>query len=335
MKSFFSSLIILCLSQYASGYAVQPQMQNQAPAPMPSAVRQSMQALGDLEVYLVDMEKSKSGQKFGKPLNITRRPGYDNQPIFTPDSHSILYTSMREDYQTDIYKYSIKDSSTSRITKTSESEYTPSILPADGKSIVVVRVEPDSTQRLWRFDANGDNPSVLLDSVKGVGYYGWLGASHLGLFVLGRERNLPFTLQITPFDAVNPHGTGLPKPDTIETKIGRCIRRVPTSIAGSQLAASFVHKLSDSVWMIKRVNLNNRIMSQICPTVSGAEDYLWTQNGTLIMGQGLKLFARHPRKDSGWREIADFSTSIATGYIKRLAISPDEKRVVFVVQEKP
>jgi hypothetical protein len=334
MQSFFcSSLIILCLSQYVSLFAVQAQMQNQAP--MPNAIRQSMQALGDLEVYVVDIEKSKSGLKAGKPVNITRRPGYDNQPVFTPDSRSILYTSMREDYQTDIYKYIIKDSSTSRITKTSESEYTPSILPADGQSIVVVRVEQDSTQRLWRFDANGDNPLVLLDSVKGVGYYGWLGASHLGLFVLGRERNLPFTLQLTPFDAANPHGAGLPKPDTIETKIGRCIRRVPTSIAGSQLAASFVHKVSDSVWMIKRVNVKNRIVSQICPTIPTAEDYLWTQNGTLVMGQGLKLFARHARKDSGWHEIADFSTSISAGYIKRLAISPDEKRIVFVVQEKP
>lgn len=316
--------------------AIPNQAQTQAPtAQMPSSIRQSMQALGDLEIYMVDIEKSKSTFKAGKPLNITRRPGYDNQPAFTPDNRAILYVSIREDFQADIYRYTIKDSSTTQITKTPESEYTPSTLPADGKSIVVVRVEPDSTQRLWRFDADGTNPTMLLDSVKRVGYYGWLGASAMGLFVLGRERDLPFTFQLTPFDAENPHGKGLPKPDTIESKVGRCIRRVPSSVAGSQLAASFVHKANDSVWMLKRVNVRNRIVSQICPLVRGAEDYAWSQNGTLIMGQGLKLFARHVRKDNAWREIADFTSTIQSGYIKRLALSPDEKRLVFVVQEKP
>ncbi|MFY8001697.1 MAG: TolB family protein [Candidatus Kapaibacteriota bacterium] len=302
---------------------------------IPSSIRQSMQALGDLELFLVDIEKSKSALKIGKPVNITRRAGYDNQPSFTPDNRAILYVAMREDMQSDVYRYDIKDSATTQITKTPESEYTPTVIPADGKSIMVVRVEPDSTQRLWRFDANGANPTMLLDSTKRVGYYGWLGASNLGLFVLGRSRGEGFSLQISPFDAENPHGTGLPKPDSIESSIGRCIRRVPTSIAGSPLAASFVHKLNDSLWMIKRVNVKNRIVSQICPTVRGAEDYAWMQNGTLIMGRDLKLFARHARKDNAWREIADFTGVIAKGYIKRLALSPDEKRLVMVVQENP
>lgn len=332
MSSLVLRIVVFCVFFPT---LLQAQGQSQTSPPMPAAIRQSMQALGEPELYLADIEKSKSGLKLGTPINITRRPGYDNQPSFTPDSRSILYSSMREDFQTDIYKYSIKDSSTVRLTNTTESEYSPSIFPADGQSIIVVRVEKDSTQRLWRFDASGGNPQVLLDSVKGIGYYGWLGASSLGLFVLGRERNLSFTLQITSFDAENPHGAGLPKPDTIESKIGRCIRRVPSSIAGSQLAASFVHKINDSAWMLKRVNVKNRIVSQICPTVTGAEDYVWTGNGTVIMGQGLKLFARHARKDNAWHEIADFSKTISVGYIKRLALSPDEKRLVFVVQEKP
>lgn len=334
MMYFFSFLCLYVFLEMAQAQA--PQAQSSASsAQMPGSIRQSMQALGDLELYVVDVEKSKSAIKLGTPLNITRRPGYDNQPSFTPDNRAILYVSMREDFQTDVYRYNLKDSTTTQITKTPESEYTPTTLPADGKSIVVVRVEADSTQRLWRFNADGTNPTVLLDSVKRIGYYGWLGASHLGLFVLGRQRGEAFSLRISPFDAENPHGTGLPKPDSIESNIGRCIRRVPVSIAGSQLAASFVHKINDSLWMLRRVNVRNRIVSQLCPTLQGAEDYAWMQNGTLIMGQGLKLFAHHVRKDNAWREIADFSTSIKAGYIKRLSISNDDKRLVFVVQEKP
>lgn len=306
-----------------------------SPASLPANIRQSMQALGELELYMIDIEQTKSTWNCSKPVNISRNAGYDNQPVFSPDNRFVYYVSMRESAQTDVYRYNIKDSSTMQITNTPESEYTPSIMPSDGKSIVVVRVEPDSTQRLWRFDANGSNPTLLLDSVKRVGYYGWLGSSALGLFILGQERGQAYSLHISRFDADNPHGSGLPKPDSIESKIGRCIRRVPTILSGTQNAASFVHKVTDSLWMIKRVNVNNRIVSQICPALEGAEDYAWTRHGTLIMGRGLQLFIRNARKDNAWKKIADFTNVLPQGYIKRLALSPDEKRLVFVVQEKP
>ncbi len=318
-------LAFLCATAYAQ----------QQTASMPNSIRQSMQALGELELYMVDMEQGKQSWKCSTPVNISRNAGYDNQPAFTPDNRSVLYVSMRESAQTDVYRYNIKDSSTVRLTNTPESEYTPSIMPADGKSIVVVRVEQDSTQRLWRFDADGSRPMLLLDSVRRVGYYGWLGASYMGLFVLGQVRGEAYSLRITPFDAENPHGTELPKPDSIQSNIGRCIRRVPSILSGSQNAASFVDKSNDSVWMIKRVNVRNRIVSQICPALPGAEDYAWTRNGTLIMGRGLELFARNPRKDNAWKKIADFTPTLTNGYIKRLTLSPDEKRLVFVVQEKP
>lgn len=306
-----------------------------SPAALPASIRQSMQALGELELYMVDIEQTKSTWNCSKPVNISRNAGYDNQPVFSPDNRFVYYVSMRESAQTDVYRYNIKDSSITQVTNTPESEYTPSIMPTDGKSIVVVRVEPDSTQRLWRFDANGSNPTLLLDSVKRVGYYGWLGSSALGLFILGQERGQAYSLHLSRFDADNPHGSGLPKPDSIESKIGRCIRRVPSILSGSQNAASFVHKMNDSLWMIKRVNVSNRIVSQICPALEGAEDYAWTRNGTLIMGRGLQLFIRNARKDNSWKKIADFTGVLSQGYIKRLALSPDEKRLVFVVQEKP
>ena len=48
--------------------------------------------------------------EIGPAVNITNNPGYDNQPFFTPDGRSVLFTSVRGPAgttQTDIYRYDI------------------------------------------------------------------------------------------------------------------------------------------------------------------------------------------------------------------------------------
>src|SRR5206468_3714365 len=82
-------------------------------------------------------------------INITNRPGYDNQPSF--DGPAILYTSIRNG-QADIYRF--EDGIHAPVTSTPESEYSAALTP-DGNAITVVRVERDSTQRLWRFPKDG------------------------------------------------------------------------------------------------------------------------------------------------------------------------------------
>jgi len=93
----------------------------------------------------------------GRAVNITRTPGYDNQPSFTPDGTAILFTSNRGAAQTDIYRYTIATGETARLTNTPESEYSPTVTP-DGTHVSVVRVEADGTQRLWRFTLDGRDP---------------------------------------------------------------------------------------------------------------------------------------------------------------------------------
>jgi WD40-like Beta Propeller Repeat len=332
-----------------------------------SAVCAYAQVAGETDIYLVDVIKArtksaraKSTKKrsqpaalpepavggmsakrlaFSLPVKVTYHAGYDNQPSFTPDNRALLFVSVREGTQSDIYRFSLKDSTTTRLTNTpDESEYSPSVMPSDGRSIAVVRVEKDSTQRLWRFSESGTAIAPILKNVKPVGYYGWIGASNLVMFILGTgaKANKPetFTLQTAAISESASAGGIEVRTDTAATNIGRCLRRIPVSIAGGQLAASFVQKAGkDSAWSMKRVNIKNRIVSFICPTVPGSEDYVWMQNGTLLMADGTKLFVRQPRKDNEWHVVADFAQVIPKGAIKRLALSQDEKRLAFVVQE--
>ena len=147
--------------------------------------------------------------EIGKPINISNSPGYDNQPAFTPDGQSVLFTSVRGGRKpdpansaatgSDIYRYEIATERLSQVTNTPEAEYSPTVTP-DGGHISVIRVEADGTQRLWRFALDGTQPELVLRDIKPVGYHAWGSASALVLFVLGQQGQ-PATLQVA--DAPN------------------------------------------------------------------------------------------------------------------------------------
>jgi len=48
------------------------------------------------DIFLAPIRMQNDKPTVGRPVNITQRPGYDNQPSFTPDSRSVLFTSVRE-----------------------------------------------------------------------------------------------------------------------------------------------------------------------------------------------------------------------------------------------
>src|SRR5258706_516454 len=81
--------------------------------------------LPNTDIFLMSMTLKDGKYAFGKPLNITNREGYDNQPSFISSGKKILYSSKREKDQTDIFIYNIKDSTTTQLTRTNNSEYSP------------------------------------------------------------------------------------------------------------------------------------------------------------------------------------------------------------------
>jgi hypothetical protein len=261
------------------------------------------------DIFLVDIETGAGRLIFNQPVNITRREGYDNQPYFLPDGASLLFTSIREGAQPDIYRYTISDKSTTQMTRTTEGEYSPT--PA-GKFFSVIRVEADQTQRLWKFPFDGSAPSLVLENVKPVGYHCWLDENTLALFVLGR----PATLQIAD--------TRTGKAETVESNIGRSLHRHP-----QRGTLTFVHKLSETEWLIKEMDTKTRKTATIIKTLAGSEDYAWTRDGVILMASGAKLFKFDPAKDKEWQPAADFaSAGIKT--ITRLALSPRGDKLALV-----
>ena len=247
----------------------------------------------------------------GQPVRITDWKGYNNQPAFLPDGRSLLYTSIRSDKQADIYKYDIKNRVTTRVTETTESEFSPTLTP-DGHFISVVRVEADGTQRLWKFPLGGGKPSLVLERIKPVGYHTWIDQNTLALFVLGR----PNTLQIV--ELTGEHHT------IIADNIGRATKRIP-----QQNRLSFVHRVSDQEWLIKTYDLDTHRIASLIKTLPGSEEYAWTPSGILLAAKDAKLFAWQPGVDKDWRLIADFASAGLKG-ITRIAINKDGQHLAIV-----
>jgi len=183
----------------------------------------------------------------------------------------------------------------------------------DGKSISVVRVEADGTQRLWKFPLAGGAPMLILETIKPVGYHLWIDDHTLALFILGK----PNTLQLVD--------TRTEEAETIAENPGRILRRIP-----HQNKLSFVHKISDQEWMIKAYDLQTRQIAPITQTFTGVEDYAWTPAGDLLMAKEAKLFVRK-KSDWAWQEVADFS-SAGLKTITRIAVSPNGDKIAFVAR---
>lgn len=303
--------------------AVNARAQQPSPSPSPTPAPPP-----DTDIFVVEMKLAGARMEFGRPANVTNRPGYDNQPSFTPDGRAVLFSSQREGSQTDVYRYDLSTAQTTRITSTPESEYSPTVTP-DGRFFSVVRVEADQTQRLWKFPLAGTGqPALVMTDVKPVGYHLWIDARTLALFVLGAEGR-PHTLQLAVLGRRPGEVVEL---STMATNIGRSFQHVP----GQRDAFTFVHKLAPDNWLIKTVDLKSHRTTQLARTLPGSEDYARLPDGSLLMAREAKLFRLDPAAAQDWQEVADFSSACGGPCrITRLALRPRADRLAFVAQPAP
>src|SRR5436305_12884434 len=70
----------------------------------------------DTDIFLATLTVEDGTITVGKPENMTKSPGYDNQPAFTPEGDAVLFTSVRGGKQTDIYRYDLATPETTPVT---------------------------------------------------------------------------------------------------------------------------------------------------------------------------------------------------------------------------
>ena len=260
------------------------------------------------EIYLADLKIGQSDFAISNLKNITARPGYDNQPSFHPDKPIVYFSSFNSEGRSDIKAFNFKTQETTLFTETTEREYSPTVTP-DKKFISCIIQRDNNAQDLGQYPIAGGAPQVIINHLI-VGYHAWLNPNGLLLFVLGEPNTLrTFDLR-TKRDSV------------IQKSIGRALHKIP-----GQNAISFVDK-SESVWKIKR--FDGKTIETICETLPNREDLAWTPDGKIIMSDGRQLFYYDTKSNDGWKL---FFASKQDG-ITRIAVSPNGKKIAFVVAEK-
>ena len=273
------------------------------------------QAPSGTEIWAFRISGSSPTIDVGSAVRVTERPGYDNQPHFPPGQRLVLYTAIDSVGQADIWSFDLRSGERKNVTRTApESEYSATVMPSLSR-FSAIRVEADSTQRLWSFESGGTNPQVILKDIAPVGYHAWLNEDTLALFVLGQ----PATLQV----ASATQGTG----EVGAENIGRSLHRIP-----GRPAFSFVQLDGSGAGQIMEYDPATGEITFIAPLLEGNEFYAWTPAGVILMGQGSSLFRWAPGESEAWKEVIDLEAAGILG-ISRIALSPEGDWIAVVAQD--
>jgi len=292
----------------------------------------------DTDIWVADVIGEGTSLHLGTPVNVTHRPGYDNQPCFLwgpvmaindrqPERYGFLFTSADSLGSTDIYRWDPKTGAIVRVTRTPESEYSPTPFAESWKGptgFCAVRVEPDSTQRLWAFNIDGSSPRLVMSDVDSVGYFAWIDEQHVAMFVLGNEKKKePHTLRVVDIKTQS---------ETIVARdIGRSIQRIPNTND-----ISFTMHEADDTYRFFILKRGRTAGEPLIDAVGSGQDAAWLGNGTMLMSAGTTIYAARPLRtgastnvDAVWRAVRDFA-DLGIGGITRIAVAPDQSRIAFV-----
>ena len=232
--------------------------------------------------YAVEAPKYLSGFNAG---------GYTNQPAFIDENHLLVTAGPSTDLlETDLYELDLNSSRITRLTKTADREYSPSITP-EKRTLTCVIVDATNTSEQWLWSYPTDLSSggrAVIGDLTNVGYYCHLPDGWIAVF------------EVEDAPLLNLYNPASDEKSYVTNNAGRCLQRHPD---GSLL---FVHKHSDEYWFIKKIRPGER--SQIVKkTLPGSEDFTILGDGSILMAQDSRLYLLQPDGDNLWHEIADLA----------------------------
>ncbi len=272
------------------------------------------QSLPPTNIWLAPLSNGVPGQ----PTKINPTGGYNNQPHFSTDDTVIYYTreipGEEGVSQTDIAVFHLATNTTSMLTQTTESEYSPTPIPGQN-ALSVVQVEADQKQRLWAISTDTGEMELILPHAEPVGYHAWLNDHEVAMFILGDS----FTLHIGSI--------GVNESRKVADNIGRTLRK-----HSHHDGLLFVDKNTEPWQIATYVPATNNI-SSVMPLFPASEDFTLDGNGNYWTGNGSKLYRRGAGAGR-WELMADFSAN-GVSNISRLAINSGNDKIALVSEHMP
>ena len=284
--------------------------------------------LPECDIFLFDLEntgESGSLMKLSNGRNITRRKGYDNQPWFTPESKSILFTANHAPDRTDVFEYFVESKETKPVTDSPTQEYSPQISP-DNKTVSFVTDGKTANQSVWSVQRGEDsradpNSEKWLLKNQGdrepVGYYSW---NHKTGYILYWSRYGYAVRLVHESKELSHFVTGSAPPSS------------PYIIPGTG-KFSFMHRQSNEEVWIKELDPETLAVRPLVKVVGSNPNYGWTPDGWIVMCDGTKLFRCLPTSknpsENKWELVVDLK-SHGMKSASRVALSPNGKMLAVV-----
>lgn len=260
------------------------------------------------DVWILELAREVSALRAVGPRNLTNRPGYDNQPFFTPEG-DLLFVQMEEG-KTDVWRWSPETEDSTRITATpDQGEFSPTPIPGSEGGISYIRSPDDTSGRLWRMPREGAAPEIVFPDIGPVGYHAWFDADHVALWLLQD----PSVLQLVELDTQAAR--------TLATGVGRSPQSVP-----NRRAVSFT-RVTEGGAVVEAYDLDLDRTETIAHLPEGGDFHAWTPDGVLLCTAGARVFAWG---EGAWQEVVDLSLLDLS--LSRLAVSPDGSRLALVAE---
>ena len=268
--------------------------------------------LPENDLILFDIQKINQNLQIDNPRHITsfNLNNYNNQPSFF-NAQTIYFSAIAgEKQQTDVFAIDLLRKTYWQVTDTPDGEYSPTLMPTKRSFSVIVQEAVTNTQRLWQFPVDQSSLGKdIFPGITGVGYHCWINRENAALFIVG-----------SPNQLVIANSTTQEKKVVLED-VGRGMR------ANKRGLLYFIHKLSDSNWILKRYDPNNNSITTIVQTPGMTEDFELMSDETIIMANGSDLFSFNPDFSSEWKKIASLS-DYNIDKVTRLAIQGQKLVVV-------
>lgn len=264
------------------------------------------------EIYLFDLIESGKSFTIKNPINISKQTGYDNQPSFTEDGSSILFTSFR-DGQSDIAIYDLEQDLRSWLTDTPENEISPMAYPGKKKLFTCIRADKEESQKLYIYAYKGKEPEVLIGDAK-VAYYTWF------------DKNTLVTYELGDMDAIYVNNFKLKIKYPVQQNTGRSFQRKPGTVL-----LGFISELHDEP-EIYSIDLKTSKLTYLADALENSLDMAFTTNGNILMAKDNQIYKFRPEEDKEWKNVP-IESELPLKQITRLVISPDGKKIAVVVAE--
>lgn len=266
------------------------------------------------EIFLFDLALNYDSINLENGKNISKNPGYDNQPSFFSND-TVIYSGTRNG-QTDIAGYSIEKAHKFWLSHTKQgSEYSPQRIPGE-QNIAAVRLDTTGLQLLYRYEVESGESKIILPDLK-VGYYFFYDASTLITAVLSG----------TGMDLVeNDISTGSSK--ILIKNIGRSIHKVPHTNLISYTILNEQNELDLYLLDMEKEEPESFFLSSLPP---GVQDYTWLDQDRIILGKDSQIFLYDMLGESEWTMVSDLS-DYGLGNITRLAVNEAGDKIILTAE---